>query len=252
MTVADILGLNVTLCQAIAFGHDIGHVPFGHQGEDFIANRIGRPFTHEVMGLVIAQEIERDGKGLNLCWQVLDGMLRHGGSRASPTMTPEASVVRVCDKIAYIFADYNDLLRVHYPVGYALREAMHSFGGNQRERVNRVIEAFCRESIEQGRMSFEHSTEARDFAELKKLMYEVYGRVTLQDVSRILGPIYDFLEQCKVHDPALLLALMTDRDVMYLHEQRFLNVDHVMQTSVGELIPHLPREIDLCKVDLDW
>ena len=84
---ADHLGLNVNLVHSIASGHDIGHVPFGHQGEHYIQQRLGQPFTHEVMGIIIDQHIERKGNGLNLTWLTLDGMWRNSGNNAIHFMT---------------------------------------------------------------------------------------------------------------------------------------------------------------------
>src|SRR3989344_6285395 len=70
------LGLNTELVRAAAIGHDIGHVPFGHQGESWMAKAMGRPeFCHEVMGPIIAQKIERRGQGLNLCHETLEAMM---------------------------------------------------------------------------------------------------------------------------------------------------------------------------------
>lgn len=250
--VAEFLGLNVNLVWAIALGHDIGHVPFGHQGEAYFAKRLGRPFAHEIMSVIVAQRLEREGSGLNLTWQTLDGMFRHGGDNASPTMTPEASIVRVCDKFAYVFADFNDFKRINYPIKKELTEAMKWFGDTQRARSERCILAMCEESIRLGKVSFLECEEAKRFKELKRLMYEVYEHITAQNVASILGPVWDFLESTRVGDPWLILALMTDRDVLRLHEKPLLDVGHLMQTSVGELLSWLPTGIDPCKVDLDW
>ena len=72
VTISDILGLNTDLVRAAVWGHDMGHGPFGHQGEAWLAKAMGRPFCHEVMGPIIAQKIERKGQGLNLNWHTLE------------------------------------------------------------------------------------------------------------------------------------------------------------------------------------
>ena len=73
------LGLNTPLCEAIALGHDIGHVPYGHVGESTLSELCGEKFRHEVFGVCVAQHIERRGQGLNLSLPVLEGILAHSG-----------------------------------------------------------------------------------------------------------------------------------------------------------------------------
>jgi dGTPase len=110
---ARILGLNENLCYAIALSHDIGHPPLGHNTEKFISTISGKTFRHEIFAVVIAQKIERKGNGLNLTYQVLEGILNH--SRGSDSLflpeksTPEANLAMYADKIAYIFADINNI-----------------------------------------------------------------------------------------------------------------------------------------------
>ena len=250
--VASLLGLNVPLAHAIALGHDIGHVPFGHQGENYFSARLKKSFAHEVMGVIVAQKLERHGSGLNLTWETLDGMLRHGGNNASPTMTPEASVVRICDKFAYLFGDFSDLARISYPVPAKLRKQVMWFGKTQRQQRERCFLALCRESIKAGKIAFAACEEAMRFVELKRAMYEVYEHITAQNVSSILGPIWDFLESVRQGDPWLLLALMTDDDVVSLRRETLLDVGHLRRTSVGEMLEWLPKDIDWTKPDLGW
>ncbi|MDR3558486.1 MAG: HD domain-containing protein [Candidatus Pacebacteria bacterium] len=251
--ISDILGLNIHLTQAIAFGHDTGHVPMGHAGEAFLAERSGRPFSHEVMGVVVAQKIERHMRGLNLTHQVLDGMFRHSGKNFSPTMSPEAMVVRIADKVAYLFADYNDFARMGHPLGDELKSLVESFGANQRNRVAETVSAICCESAQKGRVEFADCDAAKRFDRLRSLMYEVYPRITAQDPRRILEPIYDFLEKMNVADPLLLISLMTDQDVGYLAGQFLINTYHIKQTGAGEALDYIKGlTVDYCDPDLDW
>jgi dGTP triphosphohydrolase len=252
---ADILGLNVNLVRAIAMGHDIGHVPFGHQGEDWLSKKMGRKFTHEVMGVVVAQHIERQCRGLNLTFATLDGMMRHSGKNVSQTMTPEAWVVRYADKIAYLFADYNDLkrLRAEVIMPPGLREVVEWFGEKQRERVAVVEAALVEESARKGRVSFDDSEEARKFVELYKLMNSVYPKVTQQNVDQMLGPIWEELERMSIGNPGLLIALMTDKEIAHLRNYRSLNMSHFSDLGMMEIVPFLrEKEIDMCAPDLDW
>jgi dGTPase len=253
---SDLLGLNRDLARAIALGHDIGHVPFGHLGESFMAKVMKRPkFCHEVMGVVIAQKIERSGKGLNLTHETLEGMAKHSSSTAAKDMSQEAWVVRWTDKFAYIFHDYNDICeRMRCPVPGELHHLVNKFGASQRERTTSVIAALVVESAEFGRVSFEHSEMAKDFARLRALMYEVYQRVVQQDPRETLEPVLEFLRQLKIGDPFLLLALMTDQDVLHMAAQPMKNLAHLQQTAVAEIIPHLEKigKVNLCDPDLDW
>lgn len=253
---ADLLGLNTSLARAIALGHDIGHVPYGHQGEIFMAKAMGKKeFCHERMGPIIAQKIERHGRGLNLTFETLEGMMCHSGKTVREGMTPEAWVVRYADKFAYIFADYNDVVqRMKFHVRPELRDLMDEFGPNQRLRTSTAMGELVIESAECGKVSFEHSECAKNFARLRELMYEVYVRVTEQNPAPALEPVLDFLRATKLGDPFLLLALMTDRDVTFLAREPMKNVTHLECTALRELIPNLEEigHVDLCNPCLDW
>lgn len=251
VTIADALGLNANLVRAIAQGHDTGHVPLGHPGEEYLAQTTGRKFTHEVMGVFVAQNVERKGLGLNLTFEVLDGMMRHSGKNVSPTMTLEAWVVRFADKIAFLFSDYNDFKRFGFRFNPELVRLMERFGDNQRERVATAVSALIVESVEKGRVDFSESEFGKDFSKIRELMYEAYPRVTAQDPKRVMAHIFDFVAGLKMGDPLLILALMTDTDIEYLDRQSMLNVSHIRQTSAGELLDNLPEK-DCCDPDLNW
>lgn len=143
--IADILGLNVDLAEAIGFGHDIGHVPFGHAGEHFLAKGSGLPFTHEKMGVVVARHIERNGEGMNMTEPVLEGMLRHSGVNVREGMSQEAWDCYHADKIAYLTADPNDLARMGIEIGHSARLLLDEFGSDHREREATLIAELCLE-----------------------------------------------------------------------------------------------------------
>jgi dGTPase len=113
-TVARALRLNEDLVEAIGLGHDLGHPPFGHIGEEVLdsclKDRFGRDFRHFEHSLRIVEDLERDGAGLNLTEQVRDGIARHS-SRTSPPETLEGRIVRVIDRVAYINHDIDDAVR---------------------------------------------------------------------------------------------------------------------------------------------
>jgi dGTPase len=113
-TVARALRLNEDLAEAIGLGHDLGHPPFGHIGEDVldgcVKQRFGRDFHHYEHSLRIVEHLERDGAGLNLTEQVRDGIARHS-SRTPLPHTLEGRIVRVIDRVAYINHDIDDAVR---------------------------------------------------------------------------------------------------------------------------------------------
>jgi dGTPase len=113
-TVARALRLNEDLAEAIGVGHDLGHPPFGHIGEEVldacVKERFGRDFRHYEHSLRVVDRLERDGAGLNLTEQVRDGIARHS-SRTAPPQTLEGRIVRVIDRVAYINHDIDDAVR---------------------------------------------------------------------------------------------------------------------------------------------
>ncbi len=137
-TIAKALRLNEDLTEAIALGHDLGHTPFGHAGEDML-NRLCRGgFWHHIQSVRVVEKLEKQGEGLNLTWEVRNGILNHQTS--SMPATPEGRIVRLSDKIAYINHDIDDAIRAKVleeediPLEYR-----RVLGGSTRERLNTLI-----------------------------------------------------------------------------------------------------------------
>jgi len=111
--VARALRLNEDLTEAIGLGHDLGHPPFGHAGEEaldaLLRERGGAGFRHNEHSLRVVERLERDGRGLNLTWEVRDGILKHTGPLEPETL--EGRIVRIVDRFAYINHDIDDALR---------------------------------------------------------------------------------------------------------------------------------------------
>src|SRR5213595_3320410 len=119
-TIAKVLRLHEELTEAIALGHDLGHTPFGHAGERVIDSLMPGGFNHYEQSLRIVDRLENDGRGLNLSWEVRDGIAKHSkGKSGSPvgmaaplrSSTIEGQIMRVADLIAYVNHDIDDATR---------------------------------------------------------------------------------------------------------------------------------------------
>ena len=108
-TMAKALRLNEDLTEAIALGHDLGHTPFGHAGERVLNDLCSTGFTHYEQSVRVVEKLEKSGKGLNLTWEVRDGIRNHRTSGHPSTL--EGKLVRFSDKIAYINHDIDDAIR---------------------------------------------------------------------------------------------------------------------------------------------
>ena len=124
--------------EAIALGHDLGHTPFGHAGEYMLDILCKDGFRHNEQSVRIVEKLEKGGKGLNLTWEVRDGILNHQ-TRTMPH-TLEGKIVRLSDKIAYINHDIDDAIRAHILVKEDIpRELREILGETTRERLNTLI-----------------------------------------------------------------------------------------------------------------
>ena len=138
-TVARALRLNEDLTEAISLGHDLGHTPFGHLGEQAVTPFLGRPFRHNEQSLRIVEHLENDGQGLNLSWEVRDGIVNHTWSMPSPA-TPEAEIVRFADRIAYVNHDVDDAVRAGVLGPEELpEEALRVLGRTHSERIDKLV-----------------------------------------------------------------------------------------------------------------
>ncbi|AEE15101.1 deoxyguanosinetriphosphate triphosphohydrolase [Thermodesulfobium narugense DSM 14796] len=140
-TCARILGLNEDLVEAISLGHDLGHTPFGHIGED-VLNRLLPPFRHEEQSLRVVDILEkREGKGfgLNLTQETRDGILRHSINDKIKPITQEGLLVRYCDKISYICHDLDDAIRAGLLKYDDLPSFVKEIGKTHSERVDTLI-----------------------------------------------------------------------------------------------------------------
>lgn len=137
-TIAKALQLNEELVEAIALGHDLGHTPFGHAGERALDEISPYGFKHNEQSVRTVDLLEKDGEGLNLTWEVRDGILNHQ-TDSMPT-TLEGKIVRLSDKIAYTYHDMDDAVRAGILKETDVpREIGEIIGYTPRERLNHFI-----------------------------------------------------------------------------------------------------------------
>lgn len=153
-TVARALELNEDLAEAIGLGHDLGHAPFGHIGEQYLdealQERFGRAFRHFEHSLRVVDVLERDGKGLNLTDDVRDGILCHSGRSPTPR-TLEGRIVRIVDRIAYINHDIDDAIRAGVLDERQLpADAIAVLGDTGSVRIDRLVHDLVEHSSRAG------------------------------------------------------------------------------------------------------
>ena len=173
-TVARALRLNEDLTEAIALGHDLGHAPFGHTGEEaldqVLSERFGRGFRHNEQSLRVVEVLERDGRGLNLSAETRDGILHHTGPGEPSTL--EGKIVRLVDRVAYINHDIDDALRAGLLSPDDLPEEEIALLG---ERGSRRIDTLVHDLVEGSAAvgGIEQSEEiARAMLNLRAFMFE--------------------------------------------------------------------------------
>jgi len=146
-TIARALNLNEDLTEAIALGHDLGHTPFGHVGEDVLNELYPGGFRHNQQSLRIVDRLENSGQGLNLTWEVRDGIVNHSKSQADilgqdwgTVNTLEGEIVKMADIIAYINHDISDAIRAGIITENDLPSSgTDVLGHSHRERINSLV-----------------------------------------------------------------------------------------------------------------
>ncbi len=172
-TIAKALLLNEDLTEAIALGHDLGHTPFGHAGEralDRMYAKMGLSFKHSQQSVRVVSILEKDGAGLNLTWEVLDGIVNHGTNGKPSTL--EGQIVRLSDKIAYINHDIDDAMRAGVLTEADIpRHLRDTLGRTMKDRLNNLIRDVILNSTDSDRINM-----SEDFftglMELREFMFE--------------------------------------------------------------------------------
>jgi dGTPase len=168
-TIARALALNEDLTEAIALGHDLGHTPFGHAGERALDALMPGGFAHYQQSLRVVDRLEKNGAGLNLTWEVRNGILCH--TKGQPAATLEGQVVRLADHIAYINHDIEDALRggILYPMDIPL-EVSKVLGFTHGSRIDLLVRDVIQAS--QGQTEIRQSPQVQEaMLTLKEFMF---------------------------------------------------------------------------------
>lgn len=193
-SIARCLSLNEDLAEAIALGHDLGHTPFGHVGERVLNQLCPTGFRHSEQSLRVVDVLEKDGRGLNLTFEVRDGILNH--TKSGHPATLEGVAVSLADRIAYINHDIEDAIRAGVIREEELpAEAVKAFGRSTRERINTAISDIV--EVSEGKAEVQMSAERmKALNDLRAFMFErVYehaNKLIQESAERMLGELYGY------------------------------------------------------------
>ncbi len=252
-TIARALRLNEDLTEAVALGHDLGHTPFGHAGEAVLNGIHPGGFNHYEQSLRVVDVLEKKGKGLNLTYEVRDGILRHSkgkgtvfpGEASGRAETLEGQVVRVADSIAYANHDLDDALRAKViKPSDVPRDIIAVLGTTHARRIDTMVKDVINASLEGGLDEIRMSGEVRDaleglrsflyanvyenqvthteFVKATKILTELYGHL-LENPAQAAGELTRAAGDADRERRACdFVAGMTDRYAIKLYEEIFL------------------------------
>jgi dGTPase len=251
-TIAKVLRLHEELTEAIALGHDLGHTPFGHAGERVIDSLMPGGFNHYEQSLRIVDVLENDGRGMNLSWEVRDGIAKHskgksgapvGMAAAMRASTIEGQIMRVADLIAYVNHDIDDATRAGLLAAADLpRDPVRILGSTSSARIATLVKDVVTETLAGGLTEIRMSPRILDAVlELRGYLFDaVYenslATVEFKKASDILSGLWekirerpaDFLDVRTIEHEGLdaaardFVAGMTDRYAIRLFEQLFI------------------------------
>ncbi len=247
-TIAMALHLNESLTEAIALGHDLGHTPFGHFGEEVLNELSDEGFRHYEHSLRVVDKLENEGKGLNLTYEVRDGILKHSkgfGDIFAPEKmaeTLEGQIIRFSDIVAYVNHDLDDAIRAglikHDDIPKRLNKIL---GKTRRERINTMVrdiifttKKYDYDYIRMSEPIYEATVELREF--LKKYVYkEEEHEAEKSKIMKILKDLFyyimeapdEYIEKFPEGDSVKrrvidFIAGMTDRFAINLYEKLFV------------------------------
>jgi len=251
-TIARALRLNEDLTEAVALGHDLGHTPFGHAGEDILRDIHPGGFDHFKQSLRVVDFLERDGHGLNLTFEVRNGIVKHSkgkglimpDKKAERAKTLEGQVVRVSDLIAYVNHDLDDALRAEVIREVDIpRKIVRVLGETHASRIDSMVKDFIytsrKRDLEELNMSGEVSQAAymlrdflyervyesqvirEEFKKAKKILKDLY-EYYLEHHEEVFGDITPVKKASKNRMVCDFIAGMTDSFALMTYERIFL------------------------------
>ena len=263
-TIAKVLRLHEELTEAIALGHDLGHTPFGHAGERVLSELVSGEFNHYEQSLRIVDVLENNRDGLNLTWEVRDGIARHSkGKNGMPVGAPpehrastiEGQVARVADIVAYVNHDIDDAVRAGILDEASLpKKAVERLGRSSSERIGNLVSDVVYQTLETDVSEIRMSDAVLEaLLELRSFLFEaVYeNQIATAEFGKakgILGGLWEkvharpeeFLDTRTIAAEGVevaatdFLAGMTDRYAVRLYEELFIPKPWVQMTRVRD------------------
>jgi dGTPase len=251
-TIAKVLRLHEELTEAIALGHDLGHTPFGHAGERVIGSLMPGGFNHYEQSLRIIDVLENDGQGLNLTWEVRDGIAKHskgksgapvGMAAALRSSTIEGQIMRVADIIAYVNHDIDDATRAGIlQPGDLPKDLVGVLGNSSSRRIGTLVKDVVTETLAGGLTEIRMSDRVLDaILGLRAFLFEAVYENTIatlefKKASGILSGLWEkvrenpeaYLDLKTIETEGLdaatrdFVAGMTDRYAVRLYEEIFI------------------------------
>lgn len=199
-TIARALRLNEDLTEAIALGHDLGHTPFGHAGERALNELFAPGFTHFEQSVRVCEKLEKNGAGLNLTYEVTDGILNH--TKGEWAKTAEGKIVRFADRIAYINHDIDDAIRAGVLLKEEIpKEISENLGDTKSKRITTLVNSVINSSKNKD-ISFDPDTE-KYFELLHSFLFEaVYFNKKAKSEEEKVGALIETLYKYFTSDPS--------------------------------------------------
>ena len=213
-TIARGLRLNEDLTEAAALGHDLGHTPFGHAGERILNEVVPGGFRHNEQSLRVVDVLEKDGDGLNLTYEVRDGILNHAGNMTAGTF--EGKIIKYADRFAYLNHDIDDALRAGIITQNDLpEEYIKVLGGRHSERINTLITDIISTTLKNNEVSMSEKIESAMMG-LRQFMFDtVYKKIGEQDkkVELVIDKMYKYYYENPEKMPPEFINLLKDYDI---------------------------------------
>lgn len=192
-SIAKALMLNVDLTEAIALGHDLGHTPFGHMGERVLDTLSPCGFKHYEQSLRVVDVLEKDGKGLNLTYEVRDGILNHTGSMVAETF--EGKIIKFADRIAYLNHDIDDAIRAGILKNEDIpKKYLDILGYTHSVRINTLIKDLITYTSNENKVGMTDEIESAMMGLREFLFDSVYKLIAVEDVKvkAVIEKMYEY------------------------------------------------------------